>query len=99
MTSRTSLANVETSVEAGTVPIWRQIIGLAWPVLLQQSLIFSVGLWDRFLAGNNTPADESLHVDYQAAQTNAAYMIWFMSSYSYFVSIGRTCMGARFVSG
>jgi putative MATE family efflux protein len=97
MTDRATLAHLEAPVEAGATPIWRQIIRLAWPVLLQQSLIFSVGLWDRFLAGNNTPADESLHVAFQAAQTNAAYMIWFLSAYSYFVSIGSTALVARFV--
>ncbi|HEV3144872.1 MAG TPA: MATE family efflux transporter, partial [Gemmataceae bacterium] len=97
MTDRTTLAPLVVPVEAGGIPIWRQILRLAWPVLLQQSLIFSVGLWDRFLAGNNTPTDESLHVAYQAAQTNAGYMIWFLSCYSFFVSIGSTALVARFV--
>jgi hypothetical protein len=44
---------------------------LAWPVLIQQFLILSVGLYDQFLAGANAPADIAKHIGYQAAQTTA----------------------------
>jgi putative MATE family efflux protein len=78
-------------------PTWRQVLHLAWPVLAQQALIFSVGIYDRFLAGNNEPADLSQHVAYQAAQGNISYLTWFISSYTVLVSVGSTALVARFV--
>src|SRR5215468_4823380 len=80
-----------------TGPVWRQVIYLAWPVLAQQAQLFCVGVYDRFLAGNNVPADPSQHVAYQAAQTNAHYLAWFISSYTILVSVGSTALVARFV--
>src|SRR5436190_6995240 len=35
--------------------IWRRVLVLAWPVLVQQFLILAVGLSDRFLAGYFQP--------------------------------------------
>ncbi len=32
--------------------VWRRVLSLAWPVLVQQYLILSVQLSDRYLAGN-----------------------------------------------
>jgi putative MATE family efflux protein len=78
-------------------PVWRQVIYLAWPVLAQQALVFSVGIYDSYLAGNNVPADISKHVAYQAAQGNISYLTWFISSYTVLVSVGSTAMVARFV--
>ena len=34
----------------GARPPWRLVLGLAWPVLVQQFLILSVGLYDQYLA-------------------------------------------------
>src|SRR5438128_1112858 len=74
-----------------------RVLRLAWPVLLQQLLVFAVGLSDRFLAGRfEPPGGESL-VAYQAAQTNANYLAWFISSYTVLVSTGSTALVARFV--
>src|SRR5688572_1579877 len=80
-------------------PPWRVVVRLAWPVLVQQFLILSVGLYDQFLAGNNAPADPGKHVAYQAAQTTANYIAWFVSSSTALVSVGGTALVARFVGG
>jgi putative MATE family efflux protein len=122
------------------VPVWRQVIHLAWPVLAQQLLILSVTLSDAFLAGHfqPVPANEraiagsryliamgliapspacigvgnllaadsswalgqqimSRHVAYQAAQTTAHYLSWFITSYSILVSVGSTALVARMI--
>lgn len=77
-------------------PAWRIVLWLAWPVLAQQFLILLVGLSDRFLAGHFQPEDPSTHVAYQAAQTTANYLGWFISSYTVLVSVGSTALVARF---
>src|SRR5262245_3399718 len=81
----------------GVRPPWRLVLGLAWPVLVQQFLILYVGLYDQFLAGNNAPADPNKHIGYQAAQTTANYIAWFLSSCTALVSVGGTALVARFV--
>ena len=120
-------------------PAWRLVLILAWPVLLQQLLVFSVLLSDRFLAGHFQPlppeeqaeaAGHQLmalgllgggqangigaalaaeapwelarqitarHSAYQAAQTTALYMAWFINSYIILVSVGSTALVARFI--
>ena len=85
------------SLVASNRPPWQTILRLAWPVLVQQFLILFVGLYDQFLAGNNAPKDESQHIAYQAAQTTANYIAWFISSFSALVAVGGTAMVARFV--
>lgn len=74
-----------------------KVLSLAWPVLIQQFLILSVGLYDQFLAGNNEPTDRTLHVAFQAAQTTANYIAWFISSCTVLVAVGGTALVARFV--
>jgi putative MATE family efflux protein len=76
-------------------PAWRLVVRLAWPVLVQQLLILSVGLYDQFLAGANAPADPTKHIGYQAAQTTANYLAWFISSSATLVSVGATALVAR----
>jgi putative MATE family efflux protein len=82
---------------ARQLPMWKVVFSLAWPVLIQQGLVFCVGMFDSWLAGNFKPQDEALHVPYQSAQTNANYLIWFIASCSAIVSIGSTALVARFV--
>src|SRR5262249_44711638 len=99
--------NLETSPDTAAAPIpaagqpapavWRQVLGLVWPVLTQQFLILAVGLSDRWLAGNFRPDDPEQHVAYQSAQTTAHYLAWFLSSYTVLVSVGSTALVARFV--
>lgn len=114
------------------------VVALAWPVLLQQLLVFSVLISDRFLAGHFQPLPPeqqaeavgrqlltlgllsggqgtgiasvlaaeapweltrqiaSRHIAYQAAQTTAHYMAWFINSYIILVSVGSTALVARF---
>jgi putative MATE family efflux protein len=56
-----SAGDVKPAVEAKPAPVpaepalWRQVLGLAWPVLVQQFLILAVGLSDQFLAGYFQP--------------------------------------------
>jgi MATE family, multidrug efflux pump len=78
-------------------PTWQRVLFLAWPVWLQQLLLMAVGLYDQYLAGNYPPQDATLHVPYQAAQTTANYLAWFISSCSALVSVGSTALVARFV--
>lgn len=85
------------SVVENDTPTWRIVLHLAWPALAQQVLVLVVGLSDRFLAGHFQPADPSKHAAYQAAQTTAHYLSWFISSYTVLVSVGSTAMVARFV--
>jgi putative MATE family efflux protein len=70
---------------------------LALPVLVQQILILTVGLSDRFLAGNYQQGTAEEQIAYQAAQTTAHYLAWFISSYTVLVSVGSTALVARFV--
>jgi putative MATE family efflux protein len=72
--------------------VWRRVLSLAWPVLIQQYLILSVQLSDRYLAGNFL--DE---VAYQSAQTNAQYLGWTLACFTTLVSVGTTALVARFV--
>ncbi|WP_020470818.1 MATE family efflux transporter [Zavarzinella formosa] len=87
----------EPSLVTVRKPLGWLVIGLAWPVLVQQFLILSVALYDQFLAGNNPPEDPTLHIGHQAAQTTANYISWFISSASALVSVGGTALVARFV--
>jgi putative MATE family efflux protein len=68
------------------------VLGLAWPVLCQQALIFAVNLSDRLLAGRFEP-----EVAYQSAQTTANYLAWVITSYTVFVTVASTALVARFV--
>jgi putative MATE family efflux protein len=78
-------------------PAWRLVLMLAWPALLQQSLILAVNLSDRFLAGHFKLLSDEEHTATQAAQTTAAYLAWFLSSYTVLVSVGCTTLVAHFV--
>src|SRR5262249_46977897 len=78
------------------VPAWRLVMWLAWPVLLQQLLIWIVNRSDAFLAGYFQPG-EGQHVAYQSAQTNAMYLSWSISSCALLLGAGGTALVARFV--
>jgi putative MATE family efflux protein len=72
-------------------PVGMQVLELAWPVLLQQWLVVAVNFSDRLLGGwsGQTAA--------QAAQTTAAYLAWFLISYTVLVSVGSTTLVAHLV--
>jgi putative MATE family efflux protein len=78
-------------------PTWKLVLTLAWPVLLQQLLILTVTLSDRLLAGRFQEVDAEQQIASQAAQTTAAYLAWFISSYCILVSVGSTALVARFI--
>jgi putative MATE family efflux protein len=73
-------------------PLAQAVLLLSLPVLAQQFLIFSVGISDRLLAGRYQ-AD----IAYQAAQTTAHYLAWFITCYTNLVTVGSTALVARFV--
>ncbi len=87
------------TLTARPAPTWRVVLALAWPVLVQQLLILTVGLSDRAIAGWNEPPDPSKHVAYQAAQTTGNYMAWFITSSTVLVTVGSTALVARLVGG
>ena len=80
-----------------TVPMWRLVLTLAWPVLLQQLLILTVSLSDRFLAGRFQKVEEATKIASQSAQTTASYLAWVISNYTILVSVGSVALVARFV--
>jgi putative MATE family efflux protein len=78
-------------------PTWRVVLTLAWPVLIQQLLILTVTLSDRFLAGNLLRPGPTQLSSYQAAQTLGDYIAWFITSFTVLVTVGSTALVARFV--
>src|SRR5262249_51848850 len=82
----------------GSPNTWRVVVTLALPVLAQQMLVFLVTQSDRWLAGNLkevAPDVVGEQVAYQAAQTTAQYLGWFISSYIFLVSVGSTALVAH----
>jgi putative MATE family efflux protein len=77
-------------------PPWRLVMWLAWPVLVQQFLIWIVNRSDGFLAGHYQPGAGE-HVAYQSAQTNAMYLSWAISSSCVLVGAGGTALVGRFI--
>src|SRR5206468_1251072 len=72
-------------------PIWRQVLVLGWPALVQQFLILLVILYDAWLAGRYAP-EHGEHVAAQSAQTTALYLSWLVSCYALLVSVGSTAL-------
>lgn len=73
-----------------TRPIWKHILRLAWPALVQQGLLLFIQLYDQYLAG---PFSES----HKAALTNANYVYWFVTSYTVVVNAGATALVGRLI--
>jgi putative MATE family efflux protein len=71
--------------------IARQVLWLAGPVLVEQSLLYLVGLSDTLLTGRY------LSGDHLAAVTVASYLLWFLGSLLTIVSVGGTALVARLV--
>jgi putative MATE family efflux protein len=71
--------------------IARQVLWLGAPVLVEQSLLYLVGLSDTILAGRY------LGAEHLAAVTVATYLLWFLGSLLTIVSVGATALVARFV--
>ncbi len=73
------------------VTIARQVAWLAAPVLVEQALLYLVGLSDTLLTGRY------LSEDHLAAVTVASYLLWFLGSLLTVVSVGATALVARLV--
>ncbi len=76
-------------VEVPGGSILRQVLFLAGPVLIEQSLLYLVGLSDTWLTGRY------LDEDRLAAVTVASYLLWFLGSMLTVVSVGATALVAR----
>src|SRR3954470_357888 len=70
--------------------IARQVLWLGGPVLVEQSLLYLVGLSDTYLTGRY------LSAEHLAAVTVATYLLWFLGSLLTIVSVGATALVARF---
>ena len=66
-----------------------QVYRLATPVLIEQALLYLVGLSDTILAGRY------LREEHLAAITVASYLLWFLNSLMTVVSVGATALVAR----
>lgn len=94
-----SRAGVESEVGAverplAAVPgasIARQVLWLAAPVVVEQALLYLVGLSDTLLTGRY------LSETHLAAVTVATYLLWFLASLLTIVSVGGTALVARLV--
>jgi len=77
------------AVPGASIP--RQVVWLALPVLVEQALLYLVGLSDTLLTGRYL-AEQDL-----AAVTVATYLLWFLGSLLTVVSVGATALVARLV--
>jgi len=75
------------SVPGATIA--RQVAWLAGPVLVEQVLLYLVGLSDTLLTGRYLAEDDL------AAVTVSAYLLWFLGSLLTIVSVGATALVAR----
>jgi putative MATE family efflux protein len=73
--------------------IVRQIAWLGAPVLVEQSLLYLVGISDTVLTGRYLAAD------HLAAVTVSTYLLWFLASLLTIVSVGATALVARLFGG
>src|SRR4029077_6382136 len=61
----------------------------------QQWLVLCVPLFDTYLAGSGSQLEGNAQTASQAAQTTAGYLMWFITCYTVFVSVGSTALVAR----
>ena len=71
--------------------IVRQVAWLAIPVLVEQALLYVVGVSDTILTGRY------LTEEHLAAVTVAGYLLWFLGSLLTVVSVGATALVARLI--
>lgn len=76
-----------------SVGVWRPMVRLAGPVLLEQILILLVGMVDLWLAG------KFLLQPHLAAIGLMAYLLWMIPALFSAISIGATALIARFAGG
>jgi Na+-driven multidrug efflux pump len=71
--------------------VGRQVLWLAGPVFVEQSLLYLIGLSDTIVAGRYLAAD------HLAAVTVSSYLLWFLGTIISLASIGGTALVARSV--
>jgi putative MATE family efflux protein len=76
------------------LPSWRSVIALSLPALAQQGLAFAVLISDRYLTGHLPSTNLET---FQAAQTTAHYIAWFITCYMVLVTVGSTALVARII--
>ena len=69
--------------------IARRVVALSTPVVIEQALLYLVGLSDTILAGRYLAAD------YLAGVTVSSYLLWVVGSLLTIVSVGATALVAR----
>ncbi len=78
---------------AGTIELQGSMVGqvlrLSGPVLVEQSLLYLVGLSDTMLTGRY------LSESHLAAVANSTYLLWFLGSLMTIISVGATALVAR----
>ena len=72
--------------------VWRPLIRLAGPVVVEQLLTLMVGLVDTWLTGNFVPGEAPM-----AAVGLMAYLLWLIPSLFASIAIGATALVARFI--
>ncbi len=72
---------------SGSIP--RQVLRLAAPLLVEQALLYLVGLSDTLLTGRY------LSEEHLAAVTVSTYLLWFLGSLMTIISVGATALVAR----
>ncbi len=92
LTSRLTPVYRRFSIRVGLFGCW---FWLAWPILLQQLLVFAVNMFDGLMAGRFQHVDASAQIASQSAQTTANYLAWFLSNCTILVSVGATALVAR----
>jgi putative MATE family efflux protein len=75
------------AIPGATIP--RQVLWLAAPVFVEQSLLYLIGLSDTILAGRY------LLAEHLAGVTVASYLLWFLATLFTIGSIGGTALVAR----
>jgi putative MATE family efflux protein len=70
--------------------VWRQILILAAPALVQQGLLLFIQLYDQYLTGRFSE-------EHKAALTTANYLYWFTTSYAVVVNAGATALVGRLI--
>jgi putative MATE family efflux protein len=78
------------------VPTWRLVLMLALPVMAQSSIHLVISLSDSYLGGHYPlPDAERFRPAVQAAQTQAHYLSWAITSYLVIITVGGTALVAR----
>ncbi len=80
---------VPISLPETTLGIVGRVLGLSVPVVVEQSLLYLVGLSDTLLAGRY------LSEDFLAGVTVSSYLLWVVGSLLTIVSVGATALVAR----